>query len=79
MTFNVNPETPCMATVDRLDMQIGGGSWQWRVVVKTAPFWHRQAERVYFIEAPSDTIAAQEGIRRFVEETKPRLTLAHER
>jgi hypothetical protein len=64
--FDVRPDVPCMAIVDRLDMQIGGGSWQWRVTVRTAPFWTRQMTRTYFIEANCDTLAAQEGIRRFV-------------
>jgi len=63
-------DIPCMCVVDRQDRQIGGGSWQWQVIVRTAPFWHFQARRVYFIEAPSDTLAAHEGIRRFVEEDK---------
>lgn len=64
------PDPPTMAVVDRLDMQIGGGSWLWRVAVRTAPFWPRQHKAVYFIEAASDTIAAQAGIKRFVAEMK---------
>lgn len=66
----ISRDIPAMAIVDRLDMATGGGSWQWRVFVRTPAFWHRQVQKVYFIEAPSDTLAAQEGIRRFVEESK---------
>lgn len=70
MTFQIKPDVPCMAIADRLDMQVGGGSWQWRVTVKTAPFVKHQHRKVYFIEAFSDTLAAREGIRRFCEEAR---------
>ena len=66
----LKPDIPCMCAVDRQDMGIGGGIWRWQVIVRTAPFWHFQARKIYFIEAASDTLAALEGIRRFVEEDK---------
>lgn len=75
--FDVRPDPPVNATVDRQDMSTGGGFWRWKVTVRTAPFWPRPGERVYYIDAASDTVAAQEGIRRLVEELKrpPKLIL----
>lgn len=70
MTFDPTPDAAAMAVVKRLDVATGGGSWMWRVAVRTAPFWPRQHKAVYFIEAASDTIAAQAGIKRFVAEMK---------
>ena len=70
--FDASPAVPCRAIVERLDRVIGGGAWQWRVLVKTAPFWPYVMSRVYLIVAPSDTLAAREGIRRFEEEAKAR-------
>lgn len=68
--FDTKPDVPCMAIVDRLDMQTGGGSWQWRVTVRTAPFWHKQMRASYLVESHSDTLAAQEGMRRFNKDAK---------
>lgn len=68
--FELKPDIPCMAIADKMDMQIGGGSWEFRVVVRTAPFLKTQYRRIYFIEAFSDTLAALEGIRRFCEEAR---------
>ena len=68
--FDPRPDTPVQVTVQRRDMHTGGGCWRWEVTARTAPWWHKAAERVYFIDAASDTIAAQEGIRRLVEELK---------
>lgn len=70
MAFDPRPDAPVIASVERRDMHTGGGRWRWEVTVKTAPWWHRQERRVYFIDAVSDTVAAQEGIRRLVEELK---------
>lgn len=68
--FDPRPDIACAAAVQRLDMITGGGSWIWRVNVRSAPFWPVLLKRVYFIEAPSDTVAAREGIARFVAEAK---------
>lgn len=70
MKFDPRPDTPCGAIVDRLDMMNGGGEWQWRVTVATPRWWHTRMRRVYLIVAASDTLAANEGIRRFVEEAR---------
>lgn len=70
--FDPRPDPPVRATVNRQDVHTGGGLWRWEVTVRTAPFWHEPARRVYFIDAASDTVAAQEGIRRLVEEMKRR-------
>lgn len=70
MVFSLKPDIPCFAYVDREDIYTGGGLWRWKVTVKTAPFLKSQFERVYFIDAYSDTLAAHEGIRRFVEEAR---------
>lgn len=68
--FDPRPDVPCGAIVDRLDMHTGGGVWRWHVQVVTPRWWPTRIKRDYYIDAPSDTLAAQEGIRRFVEEAK---------
>lgn len=70
MNLDIFPDAPVRATVDQLDMVTGGGAWQFRVFVRTAPWWPRQLKRVYLIDGPSDNFAAMEGIRRLVEEEK---------
>lgn len=69
-SFDPRPDPPVRATVERRDAHAGGGRWRWEVFARTAPFWPVQAKRTYFIDAESDTLAAQEGIRRLVEELK---------
>lgn len=59
----MSPCILCNATADQLR---GGSVPLWSIEVQgLSPHDHR---RVYEIEAKSDTLAAQEGIRRFVEE-----------
>lgn len=62
-TIKLRPRVLCNATADQLR---GGSVPLWSIeVTGLSPHDHR---RVYEIEAKSDTLAAQEGIRRFVEE-----------
>lgn len=62
-TIKLRPRVLCNATADQLR---GGSVPLWSIEVQgLPPHDHR---RVYEIEAKSDTLAAQEGIRRFVEE-----------
>ena len=73
MTFEARPDVPCGASADQLDMEAGAGSWIWRVTVVTPRWWHERIRRVYLISAASDTLAAREGLRRFVEEERARV------
>lgn len=62
-TIKLRPRILCNAIADQLR---GGSVPLWSIEVQgLSPHDHR---RVYEIEAKSDTLAAQEGIRRFVEE-----------
>jgi hypothetical protein len=63
--------TPAQATVepDPIARAVGGGEAWWRVTVFTPPWWHPPRRAAYTIVAFSDTLAAQEGLRRFEEET----------
>lgn len=62
-TIKLRPRILCNAIADHLR---GGSVPLWSITVTGLhPHDHR---RVYEIEAKSDTLAAQEGIRRFVEE-----------
>lgn len=55
--------TPANATVDFVAKEIGGGEAYWKVKVWSPfpPF----AQRLYTIRAFSDSLAAEEGLRRF--------------
>ena len=62
--MNLAPPVLCDATVD--PMLRPGRTPTWKVIVNGKPphgVW-----RVYEIQAPSETHAAQEGMRRFVHE-----------
>lgn len=66
--------TPAQAVVERRERCLAkdsadGSLWYWEVHVQTAPIWKGTPQkRVYHVVATHDTIAAQEGLRRFSDE-----------
>jgi hypothetical protein len=67
-------KTPAQATVEYCGKETGGAESYWEVTVKTAPFWKgKPQQRVYTIKAFTDSIAAEEGLRRFCDEMDPLL------
>lgn len=61
--------TPAQATVDDLGLCLDKGDWRYyRVTVQTGAGYSPQCRRVYEMRAASDTMAGQEGLRRFSEE-----------
>jgi hypothetical protein len=62
-----NTPVRCRAIVDPIRI---GARWGWRVAVKGEP--PHCARRIYEIEAATDTLAAQDGMRRFMREFEGR-------